>query len=171
MNSENAIARSLVACFRKHMLDEYLPRIRNCVEMLNREEVWRRPSSHGNSIANLLIHLAGNTRQWILCGLGGESDRRDRDSEFAARAEATQAEPKELMRSLEETVQAAVKVVASLSPEELTQVRDFQGGRYRGDGVSGVVHVLEHFSGHAGQIYAFTKQLKDIDLRFYAHLE
>ncbi|MHC5064979.1 MAG: DinB family protein [Planctomycetota bacterium] len=167
MNPDQAIAQSLIACFRKHMLEEYLPRIRSCVEMLSADELWRRPSTHGNSIANLLIHLAGNTRQWILCGLGGEEDKRDRSSEFAAEAGETLA----LMDRLEETVQAAVTVVEGLSAEDLLEDRDFQGGRYRGNGVSGVVHVLEHFSGHAGQIYAFTKQLKDIDLRFYSHLE
>jgi hypothetical protein len=39
--------------------------------------------------------------------------------------------------------------------------------RYRESGLQAVLHVLEHFSGHAGQIYFWTKQVTGQDLKFY----
>ena len=147
------------------MLDEYVPRIRRCVELLGPEEIWKKPSPHGNSVGSLLLHLAGNTRQWILSGIDGAADLRDRDAEFAATD--SDASPGELMDRLEETVREAVAVVEGMTADDFVREREFQGGRFRGDGAGGVLHVLEHFSGHAGQIYAWTKQLRGVDLKFY----
>ena len=160
------LARDVARQFRRRMLDEYVPRIRRCTELLSEEQAWTRPAAHGNSVANLLLHLAGNTRQWILCGLGGEPDRRERASEFAATAEQAAVPVGELMRRLEETVRAAVAIVERLGPDELLRESTFQG-RYRESGLAAVLHVLEHFSGHAAQIYQFTKQVTGQDLRFY----
>lgn len=160
------LARAIAREFRLRMLGEYIPRIRRCVRLLSEAELWRKPSAHNNAVANLLLHLEGNTRQWILCGLGGEPDRRDRGAEFAATPARVPTSGAELMRRLEETVQRAAAVVDRLTPEELLAPRRFQG-RFETDGAGGVLHVLEHFSGHAGQIYAWTKQLRGIDLRHY----
>lgn len=170
MNRAQELAASLSACFRKHMLEEYLPRIRKCVELLSVEQAWQKPAKHGNSVANLLLHLIGNTTQWILCGLGDQEDMRDRGGEFAAQRDDAQIPLDDVLDRLEATVSAACEIVANLSVAELLAERDFQGGRYRGSGMSGVLHVLEHFSGHAGQIYALTKQLTETDLGFYVHL-
>ena len=170
MNRDQALAQSLAACFEKHMLAEYLPRIRHCLALLDEEQAWRKPSRHGNAIANLLIHLTGNTTQWILCGPGGQRDDRDRDREFAARLDDESRSLAEILDRLELAVTKAVSIVKALSPEELLAPWDFQGGRYRGDGLSGVLHVLEHFSGHTGRIYTQTKLLTGADLGFYSHL-
>jgi uncharacterized damage-inducible protein DinB len=159
------LARALAREFRRRMLDEYVPRIARCVSLLTPEEVWRRPGPHGNAIGNLLLHLEGNTRQWILCGLGGRSDERVRSSEFAARQDTAPA-PGVLVERLRATVAEAVAVVEGLGPQDLLARRLFQG-RYEETAVAGVLHVLEHFSGHAGQIYAWTKQMKGVDLRHY----
>jgi hypothetical protein len=161
-----ALAGAVAREFRLRMLDEYLPRIRRCVRLLTEEEAWRRPSPHGNSVANLLLHLEGNVRQWILCGLGGQPDRRDRPAEFAATPANVAAPAIELLQRLEATVRAAVAVVGRLTPAELLAPQRFQG-RFQTDGIGGVLHVLEHFAGHAGQIYAWTKQLRGIDLKHY----
>jgi hypothetical protein len=46
-----------------------LDRMRYCLDQLTDEQVWQRPAPDMNSIGNLLLHLAGNVRQWIISGL------------------------------------------------------------------------------------------------------
>ena len=46
-------------------------RIETCVRQLTPEQVWARASENENAVGNLLLHLAGNVRQWILTGVGG----------------------------------------------------------------------------------------------------
>ena len=78
------LAHGVAAEFRRRMLDEYVPRIEGCVRQLSAAELWHRANPQCNSVGNLLLHLAGNVRQWIQCGIRGDTDLRNRDSEFAA---------------------------------------------------------------------------------------
>ena len=158
------LARGVSRAFRSHMLEEYVPRIEGCVRALTEPEVWHRPNRHCNAIGNLLLHLEGNVRQWILCGLGGRPDARDRAAEFAAADSSLSGV--ELARRLRDTVAAACDVVDKLTPADLLERRVYQK-LFDQTGLAAVLHVLEHFSGHAAQIYAYTKQLKDTDLRHW----
>lgn len=161
------LCAEIARVFRLRVLDEAMARIRKCVTTLSDAQVWHRPSANSNSIANLLLHLQGNVRQWILSGLGGAADQRDRPGEFAARADAAQPSGRELCDRLEATVREAVAVVDGLTPARLLQRYPFQGGKFPDTGAGCVLHVLEHFSGHAFQIYDRTKQATGRDLRFY----
>ena len=62
-----------------------LGRIAHCVGQLTDEQIWSRPAPAMNAIGNLMLHLAGNVRQLIVAGVGGESDIRERQAEFNAR--------------------------------------------------------------------------------------
>ncbi len=166
METDRALAHGIAQSFRCHVLDECVARIRRCVSQLTPEQIWHHPGPQTNSVANLLLHLAGNTHQWIIAGIAGASDTRDRDAEFAALATADSPSPGLLLDQLEATVREAVTVVEGLSPADLLREYEFQR-RFRLTGVAGVLHVLEHFSGHAAQIYAYTKLVKGIDLQFY----
>ncbi|MCA8949590.1 MAG: DUF664 domain-containing protein [Planctomycetes bacterium] len=163
-----ATAATVVAAiaveFRRRLQREYVPRIRQCVALLASEGggIWRRPAPNCNSVGNLLLHLAGNTRQWIHASFGDLEDRRDRPAEFAADGGA---DGKALVEELERVVDRACDLVSALPAGEWLQPRVVQG--YDETGLSIVLHVLEHFSGHAGQIYAWTKQVTGQDLRFY----
>ena len=158
------LARGIAREFRRRTLEEYVPRIAKCVSMLREEQVWQRPNAVSNSVGNLLLHLEGNVRQWILAGLGGEQDARDRPAEFAA-TDAPQT-PAELVERLRRTVTSAAALLDGFGPGDLLAVHRFQD-RYEESALAAVLHVIEHFSGHAGQIYAFTKQVTGEDLRFY----
>lgn len=157
-----SLARIVAAEFRRRLLDEQLPRLRRCAELLGDARIWRRPHRHGNSVGNLLLHLVGNTTQWILATFGAVDDRRERAAEFAAEGGRSVAE---LLALMEQTYVRAVAVVEGLSVAELLRPRLVQG--YQETGLSVVLHVLEHCAGHAYQIYAATKQALDVDLRFY----
>jgi uncharacterized damage-inducible protein DinB len=146
-------------------LAEYCDRIEICLGKLTDEQIWMRGGANENAAGNLVLHLAGNVRQWIIASLGGSPDRRDRDAEFNARGGINKAD---LAARLCETVDAAALVIRALTPEQLTGTYEIQG--YRVSGVEVVFHVVEHFSQHTGQIIFVTKMLTGADLAFYAHL-
>lgn len=127
-----------------YLRDTYLPRMRAAVEALDPKDTWWRPRDNVLSLGNILLHLEGNVRQWILSGLGGRADHRDRASEFAAREGADAAA---LLGPLEETVLAACDVIAGI--EELDQPCTIQG--FETTPFRAIYHVVEHFSWHTGQ--------------------
>lgn len=166
MSSSNATERlvaQIAAEFRRRMQGEYAPRIRQCVASLDDPQVWHRHGAAGNSVGNLLLHLAGNITQWILVSFAGVADRRERPAEFAASGGASGLE---LVERLAAVIDQACAAVDRLTVADLLAVRTVQQ-RYQETGIGIVLHVLEHCSGHAGQIYAFTKLLTGRDLRFY----
>jgi uncharacterized damage-inducible protein DinB len=146
-------------------LKELTPRIETCLDKLTPEQVWARGGENENAIGNLVLHLCGNMRQWILAGVGGMPDARERDGEFAARGGASTPE---LSARLRETVDEATAVIAAITPERLAAPLVVQG--YRVTVLEAVYHVVEHFSMHAGQILFATKMLTGSDLGFYRHL-
>jgi hypothetical protein len=158
-----ALAHGIAAEFRRRLLDEHLPRIGRCLQLLGDDGVWQRPPGGGNSAGNLVLHLCGNTTQWILANFGAVPDARERAAEFAADGGLSAAA---LHARIGEVYTRACTVTAQLSVTELLRPRLVQG-RYQETGLSSVLHVLEHCSGHAYQLYAWTKQKLGIDLRFY----
>jgi uncharacterized damage-inducible protein DinB len=146
-------------------LKEMLPRIETCLGKLTPEQVWARGGENENAVGNLVLHLCGNVRQWIIAGVGGQTDTRDRDGEFAARGGASIPE---LGARLRETVDEAVAVIAAQKPERLAALLSVQG--YDVSVLEAIYHVVEHFSMHTGQILFATKILTGADLGFYRHL-
>jgi uncharacterized damage-inducible protein DinB len=145
-------------------LTQLYGRIETCAGKLTPEQIWTRGAEHENAIGNLMLHLAGNVRQWIICGVGGAEDRRDRDSEFDARSGADSLE------RLRGTVSEAVEVLTALPHSRLAERRTIQK-HYEVTVLEAIYHVVEHFSMHTGQIIFATKLLTGSDLAFYAHLK
>lgn len=146
-------------------LQQYESRINACLDRLSYQQVWTRNAEAQNAVGNIVLHLSGNVRQWIVSGIGGAPDTRDRDSEFAAREGA---QIPELKLVLHETVAEAVRVLQSVSAQRLSEPLRCQS--YNVTILEGIYHVVEHFSHHAGQIIFATKLLTSEDLGFYRHL-
>jgi uncharacterized damage-inducible protein DinB len=156
------LATAFLARSRRYLAFEYPTKIRRCLDVLPGDAVWRREDDTSNSIGNLLLHLAGNVRQWIISGIDGAPDARYRSAEFAAR-EGAGAET--LFAALRATLDEADAVIASLTPDRLLEPRSIQG---RDVSVfDAVYHVVEHFSLHTGQIILLTKQYAPGRIRFY----
>jgi uncharacterized damage-inducible protein DinB len=151
--------------FSADTLAQHCGRIETCVDRLTPEQIWARNSGNANAAGNLILHLSGNVRQWILHGVGGAPDVRQRDQEFEAR---DGLDPQELKRRLRSTVDEACVVLRALPPERLEERRTIQKSDLTV--LEAILHVIEHFSGHAGQIIFITKFLTGEDLGFYAHL-
>ena len=154
-------ARMFLANSRRLLAKENLPHIVNCLKQLSDEDIWWRPNPASNSAGNLVLHLCGNVRQWIVSNLGETPDVRDRDSEFAERGPLPK---KILIARLQSTVQEASKVLARLPESSLSRKFVIQGLRVTG--LEAVAHVVEHFAYHTGQIVFIAKLKTAKDLKF-----
>lgn len=156
------IGQEFIARSRYHLTQDYLPKIEQCLKLLNDEQIWWRANPASNSIGNLLLHLSGNVRQWIVSELGNSSDRRNRDAEFAQREIISRDE---LLALLRQTLREADAVLAGFEVSRLPDKHEIQGLTVTA--LEAILHVVEHFSMHTGQIILLTKQLKASDLHFY----
>jgi len=147
---------------RRYLKEEYLPKIRRAIEGLTPEDLWWRPGEGSNSIGNLILHLAGNARQWVVAGIGRAPDLRERQAEFDLREGLT---GDELLRILAETIEEVDGVLAHLPLESLQETRVIQG--LPNTVLSALYHVVEHFSMHTGQIIFISKLRTGRDLGFY----
>ena len=146
----------------QHSLAAYhMPRLIRCLKMLPEREIWWRPNAASNSAGNLVLHLSGNVRQWIVSGLGDAQDRRDRDREFTERGPIPR---RVLITLLRKTMDEACNVLDRLSENSLMRNHNIQG--FRVSGMYAVSHVVEHFAYHTGQIIFVTKWKLGKDLRF-----
>jgi uncharacterized damage-inducible protein DinB len=155
---------------RFRLLEDYFVKIAAAIDALDDEQVWRRPNESSNSVGNLLLHLTGNVRQWIISGVGGAEDTRDRASEFAARGSAPKNELIELAQAtLDEADAVLAKVegecAAASSDEPLRRVCKPQA--YEVTVFDAIFHVVEHFSYHTGQIIFAAKWLAEGQVSFY----
>jgi uncharacterized damage-inducible protein DinB len=162
MSEDNLISKAFVDCAANFLLGDYLPKIERCLEKLNDEQIWWRANEESNSIGNLILHLCGNARQWIVSGVGGQPDARYRDAEFEQREVISREELLTLLRSTLSDVETTLR---TLDPGLLLDRRQIQG--HDVEILEAIFHVTEHFSMHAGQIFLLTKLLTASDLRFY----
>jgi uncharacterized damage-inducible protein DinB len=158
---EHALPQICLRQWRSRFEELYLPRIVGCLEQLSDEDVWWRPNEASNSVGNLVLHVCGNMRQWIISGLGGAPDLRERDKEFAERGPIPGAA---LRKKFEQTVAEASAVMARVKPQVLTQMYRIQG--YDVSGYEAAAHVIEHVAYHTGQIIYVTKLKRAKDLGF-----
>jgi uncharacterized damage-inducible protein DinB len=145
------------------IIDENTKKLKTCLDELQEAEVWKRPNEHSNSVGNLMLHLSGNIRQWIISSLGNLEDKRERDKEFSADGGYTKSQ---LAEKLFSTVEEAKNIIRNISAEEVLKKRKVQA--YHTSGMEAIIHVTEHYSYHTGQIIFWTKLLKDKDLGFYS---
>lgn len=159
---ENDVARALLNEFHRRVIEESVPRIKKCLDMVEESQVWFRQNDQVNSIGNLILHLTGNARQWILSGLMGQDDHRKRSREFIPDQDLSK---KQLTEMLDELVINLEKALQTCNIDRLLEIRRVQV--YEESGVSILVHVIEHFSYHTGQITLLTKQMTNRQTGFY----
>jgi uncharacterized damage-inducible protein DinB len=152
--------------FSRHkLLDEFWPRLRGAVESLTEDQVWWRPNENSNSIGNLMLHLEGNVRQWLITSFDQGEDARNRPAEFSRREGVPIST---LIEQMGATLNEACDVLSRVTETELLTSFHVQG--YQVTGLEAVYHVVEHFGMHYGQILYITKMLRDRDLAFYDEL-
>lgn len=158
----SSVAQAFIQNARDFLQQDYLPKIERCLERLTDEQIWWRPNPESNSIGNLLLHLCGNARQWIVSGLGGAKDERQRQSEFDERRMISRDE---LLHILRTTLNEVDETLAKFDQSRLLETFTIQGTET--SALAAIFHVTEHFSMHTGQIIQLTKMLAQTDLVFY----
>src|SRR5215467_5784975 len=159
-------AQEFIEASRVFLKQEFLPKLKHCVEDMSEQDVWWRPNEESNSVGNLILHLCGNMREWILKSIGGEEIERHRDAEFTERRPWPKAE---LIANIETTVEGVNRVLQELSPNQLLERLPVQV--YTSSRLQAIYHVVEHFSYHLGQILYIYKLRTGKDPGFYRHLK
>jgi uncharacterized damage-inducible protein DinB len=124
----------------------------HCLEQLDDEQVWWRPRTEMNSIGNLVLHLAGNVRQWIISGIGAADDRRQRAEEFSERGPRPKTE---ILQQLSDVIAEASDVLAKATAEEMAVTRRVQ--EFGCTGWRTIFDSVPHFKGHTQEIVSMTR--------------
>ena len=156
------IASAFIDRSRHYLAYEYPTKIQRCLAVLPPDALWHRTDERSNSIGNLLLHLEGNIRQWIVTSVRGAPDHRQRSGEFSA-LDGGGAE--ELFAALRATLDEADAVIAGLGADDLQSRRTIQGRDV--SVLDAVYHVVEHCALHTGQIILLTKQYAPGRIQFY----
>ncbi len=160
--SSDTIAADFLA-FSAMKMQSLQSDIAACLGKLSEEQIWRRGGPHENSVGNLLLHLEGNIRQWILHGIAGQPDVRRRDDEFTL---APTLDSKTAFANFTATLDEAREVVAMLPHDRLGEIIDPQPtGTWRHTPIVDAIYkVVSHLDYHTGQIVLLTKQMYGADL-------
>jgi hypothetical protein len=129
-------------------------KIAHCLNQLTDAQLWWRPDESQNSIGNLILHLCGNLRQWVVSGLGGAPDVRDRPREFSERRSIPRAE---LLSRLDAVVAEAATILSGIGATQWLQVRRVQG--FEVTGIAAIFDTVPHFRGHTQEIIFRTRLL------------
>jgi len=158
MNSEIA---TLFLDYSIAKLNDMTKCVESCFEKLTDEQVWQRQAEHENAIGNLILHLCGNMRQWIMHGVGGAADVRTREREFSTNGGLSAAQ---LLAMFQQHISEACGVLSAL-PHDRLAVRTHPQGRDVTI-LEAIYQVVGHVQQHTGQIILLTKQMtqKDLDL-------
>jgi uncharacterized damage-inducible protein DinB len=159
--SDKALAALCLRRWRTRLEERFLPPTIDCLGQLSDDEVWWRPNEASNSVGNIVLHLCGNMRQWIVSGLGGAKDIRERDKEFSERGPIARGALSEQFR---ETGKECCAVLERLKPEDLMRRYRIQG--FDVTGYEAAEQVSEHIAYHLGQIIYLTKLKRAKDLGF-----
>ncbi len=162
-------AQAFLRHARFRLSEDYAVKISGALAELADEQIWWRPNEASNSIGNLILHLCGNIRQWMIAGVGGATDRRERDSEFV---EDRQLGKDELLALMRTTLAEVDVVLATLESETVADADAPLQRRIVPQGFAqtvfdAVFHGVEHFSYHTGQIVFIAKLLAAQRIRFY----
>jgi len=136
----------------RRTLVESLAKIEHCLDQLPEDELSWRPHESHNSIQNIILHLCGNLRQWIVHGVGGAPDRRNRPAEFADREPKSRSD---LLAALRGTVAESNQVLETLPESRLLEAGTIQG--FQTTKLSAIFDSVSHFVGHTHQIVYITR--------------
>ena len=132
------------------------------LKQLSAKNIWVKPNENTNSVGNLILHLCGNITQYIISSIEEKEDNRNRDVEFSTNSGYSKDE---LIKKLNITITTCKRVINNATIDQLLKKREVQGFYFSGIGV--ILHAVEHYSYHTGQIAFLTKQIENIDLNFY----
>lgn len=158
MSTKEALTKE----FKTRVFEESYSRIFKCLSMIDNNQLWESPNTTIPPIGNLILHLCGNARQWILSGIGNQPDNRNRDEEFDIQHNIRKADLIFLLENVKVNILSTLK---NIDEKELFSKKVIQG--FETTTFSAMIHVLEHFSYHTGQITTITKWITNDETGYY----
>jgi len=162
LSDSSALTNAFIAEIKRRLFGENIPRLKKCLEKLSDEQIWYRPNNSSNSVGNLVLHLHGNVRQWVVAGLAENRDVRERQKEFDEKGPVPR---EQMIANMDKLMMEVDQILNQVSSKDLLAIRNVQG--YQESGLSILVHITEHFSYHVGQVTYIVKMLKDADMGYY----
>lgn len=160
MNSDS-IAALYVESVRKG-IEKSKGTIKHCLDQISNDQFWWRPNPEMNSIANILLHLTGNIKQWIIAGIEDLNDQRDRPAEFSDRSgKSVHAVWEDFSRTLD----AACLTLSKVDAESLNRTRRIQG--YDVKGLDAIYNSASHLQGHTQEIIYITRMMLGPSYKLY----
>lgn len=129
--------------------------VRECIALLDDEQIWWRPNEQSNSIGNIILHVSGSLNHYLNRNIGGIAYDRDRAAEFAERRNIPKAE---LLAIFDGMVANAEKTFDAVTLERLGDASPEP--KMHKTVMEDLLNVAIHFSNHAGQIVWITKMLR-----------
>jgi uncharacterized damage-inducible protein DinB len=151
---ERTLDSTVLHTVRTRLTKDFPGQINVCLEALSDDQLWWRPNEQSNSVANLIVHLAGSNRYYLEHVIGGAADTRNRDAEFAARDRRPKAE---LQRHWANSVALTDRILEDLDPARLQETTERTGKKTTYAQI--LLHVSHHNAVHLGQILYIAKQL------------
>jgi hypothetical protein len=156
MPTENQFEQIVLQALDSRITNILPAQILSCVEELSEEQLWWRPNEESNSVGNLVLHLCGSIRHYVLKTVGSIAYERNRPAEFNER----EALPKEqLIAAFKETIAQVKQIMDSF---DTTRFLDSTPEPAYNPTVFNLFYnVSIHLATHAGQIVFITKLLKE----------
>jgi uncharacterized damage-inducible protein DinB len=138
-------------------LEELRDQVKSLLEGLPQEALDWRPIEGGgelatNSLAAMVVHLAGSETFWMKEIIGGKKIDRDRDAEFVAKGLSFS----ELQAKIGAAAKVTVEILSALTEKQLEEGRRWKdrSGSVRWC----ILHAIEHIAQHLGHMQ-LTRQL------------
>ena len=139
----------------KARITRILPaQIRTCIGELSDEQLWWRPNEQANSVGNLVLHLSGSMRHYLLRGIGKIEYERDRPGEFSERGPIPR---EQLLATFDDTIQQANELLSAFDSSRFSEPSDEPD--YVPTLFDVIYNISIHLATHAGQIVYITKML------------
>lgn len=135
-------------------LEQLRDAVRELVQPLNDQQLWKKPVEPGNSIGHLILHLTGNLNHFVGAQLGGTGYVREREREFT---ESNPPDKAMLLANLDGAVSTFHRVVSGLSADQLAAVH---AEKRFGTVLQTLVHLVSHFALHRGQMSYLVRLVK-----------
>lgn len=111
-------------------------------------DIWALPPGIANSAGTLALHLAGNVQHFVGSVLGKSGYVRNREAEFSRR----DVPRPELLRELEQAIEAANQTLPGLPSEALETTFPVPLGKTTVNGADFLLHLTAHLAYHLGQM-------------------
>lgn len=157
------IQKLMVKEIETRIIECGIHRIIECLDRLSEDHLYYRPNENSNSINTQVLHLDGNVRQWLISTMSDAKDNRTRSAEFDPENKKSKEELIAILHKLEIDIRAVYGNIEKVDLEEKQTVQCYVESNF-----SILVHVIEHFSYHVGQITYIAKMLLDVDTGYYA---